>query len=127
MLRSIPQQLLHDLVTIKVCVGVDSWQKPVWQEYAVQNVHLQSTNETRKTKDNTEVVLRSVLFIDAKRSTPILDFDALAGQSQENGRMMRAIVYNAQGRQAGDYEVLVVDSVPDVPSTRIHHYELGLV
>lgn len=93
----------------------------------MQNVHLQSTNETRKTKDNTEVVLRSTLFIDAKRSAPVLDFDALAAQSQAAGRTMRAVVRNAQGQQVGDYEVLVVDSVPDVPSTRIHHYELGLV
>lgn len=127
MLRSIPQQLLHDSVTVKVCTGVDDWQNPTWQEYAVRNVHLQATNEVRKTATNTEVVLRSILFVDAKRSRPALDYDALAAQSQAAGRAMRAVVFNAQGQQVGDYEVLVVDSVPDVPSTRTHHYELGLV
>lgn len=127
MLRPIPQQLLHDSLTVKVCTGVDAWQKPTWQDYEVSNVHLQSTNEVRKTATNTEVVLRSILFVDAKRSAPALDYDALAAQSQAAGRTMRAIVRNAQGQQVGNYEVLVVDSVPDVPSTRIHHYELGLV
>lgn len=127
MLRSIPQQLLHDSVTVKVCTGVDDWQNPTWKEYAVRNVHLQATNEVRKTATNTEVVLRSILFVDAKRSRPALDYDALAAQSQAAGRTMRAIVSNAQGQQVGDYEVLVVDSVPGAPSTRTHHYELGLV
>lgn len=127
MLRPIPQQLLGYLVTLKVCTGVDAWQTPTWQEHTVQRVHLQGTNEVRKTTNNTEVVLRSILFVDAVRSTPRLDYDALAAQSQAAGRPMRAVVSDAQGHQVGDYEVLTVDSVPDVPSNRIHHWELGLV
>lgn len=127
MLRSVPQQLLGYLVIFKVCTGVDVWQAPTWQEYTVQRVHLQGTNEVKKTATNTEVVLRSILFVDAVRSTPHLDYDALAIQSQAAGRPMRALVSDAQGHQVGDYEVLVVDSVPDVPSNRIHHWELGLV
>jgi exosome complex RNA-binding protein Rrp42 (RNase PH superfamily) len=64
MLRPIPRALLVDIATIKVCTGLDMWQKPTFQEYTVSNVHIQSTNEVKKTKENTEVVLRSVLFID---------------------------------------------------------------
>lgn len=127
MLRPIPQQLLRDLVTIKVCTGMDAWQNPTWEEYQVSNVHLQNTNEVKKTTNNTEVVLRSVLFVDVVRSAPSLDYAALVEQSEAAGKPLRAIVTNALGQVAGDFEVLTVDLVPDVPSNRVHHIELGLV
>ena len=127
MLRPIPQSLLGDMMTLMVCTGMDAWQNPVWQEYQVKHVHLQNTNEVRKSKENTEVVLRSVLFIDGRLSSPILDYDTLAEQSQAAGKAMRAVVYGATGQKYGDYEVLTVDPGPDYPATRVHHIELGLV
>ena len=114
-------------MTIKVCTGVDAWQKPTWQETTVRNVHIQNTNEVRKSTNNTEVVLRSVLFIDGRRSLPRLDYDALAMQSEAAGRPMRAVVYNYKGRRLGEYEVLTVNTEPNVPDTEPHHVELGLV
>lgn len=127
MLRPIPQSLLGDMMTLKVCTGIDRWQKATWQEYKVNNVHLQNTNEVKKTKENTEVVLRSVLFIDGVRSRPALDYDTLAEQSQKAGKSLRCEVFNSQGQKYGEYEVLTVDPVPDYPATRVHHIELGLV
>lgn len=127
MLRPIPQSLLGDMMTLKVCVGMDAWQNPSWQKYTVQNVHIQNTNEVKKTKENTEVVLRSILFIDSRRSTPSLDYDSLAEQSQKAGKPLRCVVFNSRGQKYGEYEVLTVDPVPDVPATRIHHIELELV
>lgn len=127
MLGPIPQSLLVDSVTIKVCNSVDVWQNPTWDEYQVSNVHLQDTNEVRKTKENTEVLLRSILFIDAQNSTPELDYRALASQSEASGKPMRAIVSSANGTVTGDFEVLVVDVIPNVPATGVHHVELGMV
>lgn len=127
MLPSIPQSLLGDIAIIKVCTGVDMWQNAEWQPYTVNNVHLQNTNEVKKSKDNTEVVLRSMLFIDGRLSQPVLDYDLLAEQSQKAGKPLRCEVYNSQGQKYGEYEVLTVDPVPDVPATRVHHIELGLV
>ena len=127
MLRPIPERMLGNVVTVKVCIGVDEWQNPSWQDTTVKKVHLQNTNEVKKAKDNTEVVLRSVLFIDSVRSFPHLDYDALAVQSEEAGRPMRAVVFTSDGTKVGDYEVKIVDTVPDVPATRVHHVELGLV
>lgn len=127
MLRPIPSRLLRDLVTIKVCTGMDAWQKPEWDDYIVSNVHLQNSNEIRKTKDNTEVVLRAILFIDSVRSFPSLDYGTLMEQSEEAGKPMRCVVQDASGNISGDFEVILVDLVPDVPATRIHHVELGLV
>lgn len=127
MLRPIPSQLLRDSMTLNVCTGVDAWQKPTWQPYEVQNVHIQNTNETKKTADNTEVVLRAVIFVDTVRSTPTLDYEALCQQSQAVGKPMRATVQDANGNDLGDFEILTVDPVPDVPDTRVHHIELGCV
>ena len=127
MLRPIPQSLLGDIATIKVCSGVDVWQNPSWQTYTVNNVHLQNTNEVKKSKDNTEVVLRATLFIDSILSQPNLDYAALVDQSEAAGKPMRCVVTDSNGNETGDFEVLIVDLVPDVPATRVHHIELGLV
>lgn len=127
MLRSIPQQLLRDSATIKVCTGMDVWQNPTWEETTVNNVHLQNANETKKTVNNTEVVLQSTLFVDGRRSLPVLDYGALVEQSQANGKPLRATVYNASGVKLGDYEILTVDCVTDIPADKIHHIELGMV
>lgn len=127
MLRPIPPRPLRDLVTIKVCTGMDAWQNPDWDDYIVSNVHLQNSNEVRKSKDNTEVVLRAILFIDSVRSVPALDYGALMDQSEAAGKPMRCIVQDASGNISGDFEVILVDIVPDVPANRIHHVELGLV
>ena len=127
MLRPIPRQLLTGTEIIKVCIGVDAWQKPAWELHPVRNVHLQNTNEVKKSKDNTEIVLRSVLFIDGIQSTPRLDYDTLMKQSEASGKPLSVEVVNAAGTNVGEYEVITCDSVPDVPATRIHHIELGLV
>ncbi len=127
MLRPIPQSLLGDIATIKMCAGIDRYQHAIWDETVVQHVHLQNTNEVKKTRDNTEVVLRSVLFIDGRLSSPALDYDALASTSLQNGKPLRCEVRNAGGQKYGEFEVLTVDPVPDVPAKRVHHIELGLV
>lgn len=127
MLRPIPSRLLRDSMTLNVCTGVDAWQKPTWQSYQVQNIHIQNTNEIKKTADNTEVVLRAVIFVDTVRSTPALDYETLCRQSLAAGKPMRATVRNFQGQTLGNYEILTVDPVPDVPDTRVHHIELGCV
>lgn len=127
MLRPIPARLLRDSLTLQVCTGVDVWQKPTWQEYAVTGVHVQNTNEVKKTTSNTEVVLRSVIFVDTVRSQPVLDYQALCDQSQAAGKPMRCTAQDANGNPLGDFEILTVDPVPDVPDTRVHHIELGCV
>jgi hypothetical protein len=48
-------------------------------------------------------------------------------ESLINGDTMRAIVYDANGAEDGDYAVLVVDDLPNVPANTRHHWELGLI
>ena len=77
MLRPIPAQILKSTATVKVCTGVDMYQNQTYDEYTVKRVHLQPTNEVRKAQTDTEAVLRSILFVDARISTPALDWCAL--------------------------------------------------
>ena len=126
-LAPIPGRMLHDTVVFKVPTGMDRYQNKTYEEYTVNHVHLQSSSDIVKGPANTEVILRGVLFVDARRSTPVLDLYALQKQALEVGDTMRAVVTDASGTEVGDYAVLVVDDLPDVPATRRHHWELGLV
>lgn len=126
-LSPIPSRMLHDRVVLKVVTGQDRYQNKTYEEYTVNNVHLQSNSDTIKKANDTEVQLKGILFVDARRSLPVYDLNALQDESLKNGDTMRAVVYDASGNCAGDYAVLVVDSLPDVPATRVHHWELGLI
>lgn len=127
MLKPIPARMLKDTVVLKVPTGNDRWGHETFEEYTINNVHLQSDNVTKLSNNNTEVTLTGVLFIDGTRSVPRYDIDGLQLQAHNTGSTMRAIVYNASGNMVGDFRVLVVDGLPDVPATRVHHWELGLV
>lgn len=126
-LAPIPSRMLHDTAVLKVVTGMDRYQQKTYDEYTINNVHLQSNSDTVKRADDTEVQLKGTLFVDARRSLPALDLNALQQTSLANGDTMRVTVTDASGNNAGDYAVLVVDSLPDVPATRVHHYELGLI
>ena len=120
MLKPIPSKVLRSTATVKVCNGVDRYQNQTYTEYAVKKVHLQPTNEIRKTQDNTDIVLRSVLFVDAKTSTPFLDWCDLLQQAHTKLGDMRVIV------RGQEYTVLSVDALRD-DTDNLHHYEVGLV
>ena len=127
MLAPIPSRMLHDTATFKVCTGMDRYQNKTYKDITVSNVHLQSSNDVYKRANDTEVQLKGVLFVDARKSTPIIDLYDLQQESLLNGDTMRCIVSNADGSEVGDYAVLVVDDLPDVPANRRHHWELSLI
>lgn len=120
MLKPIPSRILKSTATVKVCSGVDRYQKPTYTDYIVSKVHLQPTNEIRKTQDNTDCVLRSVLFVDAKTSTPKLDWCDLLRQAHTKKGDMRVIVRGVE------YTVMAVDELRDDTDT-LHHWEVSLV
>ena len=120
MLRPIAAQILKSTATVSVCSGVDMYQNQTYTQYTVKRVHLQPTNEIRKTTSNTEAVLRSILFVDAKTSTPVLDWCALLRQAHDNDGDMRITVRGV------DYTVLTVDELRD-DTDILHHWEVGLV
>lgn len=109
-----------DVATLNVVTGIDQWQKQTTQQYNLTKVHMQNTNEVRRTAENTEVVLRSILFYDCRLSRPQLNIWELNNQSLQSGARM-SIVYQGQ-----TYTVQTCDLVPN-DNGQPHHYELGLV
>lgn len=120
MLKPIPSKILKSTATVKVCTGVDRYQNQTYAEYTVKKVHLQPTNEIRKTPSNTDCTLRSILFVDARISTPKLDWDGLFTSAHQIAGDMRVIVRGVE------YTVVLVDSLMDDTDV-LHHYEVCLV
>lgn len=121
MLTPIPARILKHTVVFHVCTGVDVWQNPTVTDLTVSKVVMQPTHETRKTTTNTEVVLRSLLFIDARRSSPSnLDVQALQQTSEANGLPL-TLTFGGN-----TYTVLTVDTLYDDEGV-YHHAEVGLV
>lgn len=119
MLKPIPSKILKTAATVKVCNGVDRYQNQTYTEYALKRVHLQPTNEIRKTQDNTEINLRSILFVDARTSTPHLDWCALLQTAHTNFGDIRVVIRSVE------YTVISVDELRDDTDT-LHHYEISL-
>jgi hypothetical protein len=120
MLKPIPAKIMRSTATVEACTGVDRYQNPTYQTYTVKNVHLQPTNEARKTTDNTECTLRSILFVDKTHSKPDLDWDALFTTAHNIGGDVKVTVRGIL------YTVYSIDALRD-DTDLFHHYEIGLV
>ena len=110
---------MRSTATVKACTGLDRYQNQTFTEYTVKNVHLQPTNEIRKTADNTDYTLRSVLFVDRKHSTPTLDWWQLFEAAHNMGGDLKVIV------RGEEYTVFSVDELRD-DTDSFHHWEIGL-
>ena len=119
MLRPIPARILRSTATVKSCTGVDLYQNQTYATYTVQNVHLQPTERIVKSKDNTDQQLTSILFVDARRSTPALDWHKLLQTSHDHGGDLRVIIRGVE------YTAASVDGLRD-DTDRLHHWEIGL-
>jgi predicted regulator of amino acid metabolism with ACT domain len=118
--------MLKDKAVFHVPVSIDEYQKAVFEDFEVSHVHIQNSNAVKHTASNEEVVLSAILFVDSRRSTPVYDYMAMMAQAEAVGHEMTVTVIEASGNSA-EYTVTIVDAVPDVPATRTHHTEIGLV
>ena len=119
MLRPIPSKIMQSTIKVKTPTGLDRYQNPTYSEQTVKKVHIQPTNEIRKTADNTERTLRSILFVDKKHSTPTLDWWGLFASAHASGGDMKVVVREVE------YTVFSVDELRDDTDT-FHHWEIGL-
>lgn len=120
MLRPIPANILTHTATLHECTGVDVWQNPTFKDTTLTRINVQPVHNTVMTKDNTEVALTSVAFIDARLSRPSgYDYQAAQDRSEASGAPLE-LIYN--GRR---YTVLTVDTLCD-DTGAYHHTELGL-
>lgn len=120
MLKPIPAKIMRTTATVKACTILDRYQNQVYTTHTVKNVHLQPTNEIRKTQDNTDHTLRSILFVDKKHSKPELDWEQIFSDAHAIGGDVRVIV------RGTEYTVFSIDALRD-DTDNFHHYEIGLV
>ena len=118
MLKPIPGKIMRTTVTVKACTGVDFYQKQTFETYTIRHVHVQPTNEIRKTADNTDCVLRSILFADRQHSTP-LDWESVFKTAHEKGGDVFVTC------REETYTVFTVDALQD-DTDQFHHWEIGL-
>lgn len=119
MLPPIPSRILRSTATVKVCNGTDMYQNQTYQTYTVNHVHLQPEQRIVKSTNNTDQQLVGVLYVDARHSTPTLNWRELLQTAHDNGGDMRVIVRGVE------YTVLECDGLRD-DTDRLHHWEIGL-
>ena len=119
MLRPIPAKIMRSTATVKACTGVDRYQNQTFTEYTLNKVHLQPTNELRKTAVNTSNVLKAVLFVDKRHSTPSIDWNSLFLTAQSIAGDIKVTVHGIE------YTVFSVDELRD-DTDCFHHWEIGL-
>lgn len=121
MLKPIPSKILKHTVTLNICEGVDRYQSPTFAQQEIRHCVMQPTNETRRTTSNTEVVLRGLMFADARRTQPVgYDFEAAKNTSEAAGYPL-TLTFNGQ-----EFTVETVETLYD-DEGYLHHYELGLI
>lgn len=126
MLAPIPSVLLTSKAVFHLPVSMDDYQKPVYEDIEVSHVHIQNGNQLKPSAQNEQYTLKAILFVDGRRSTPNLDYMSLMAASEAVGAAMTVRVIEPSGVEA-NYTIEYVDALPDVPATRTHHYEIGLV
>lgn len=110
---------MRSTATVKCCTGTDRYQNQTYETYTVKKVHLQPTNELKKTATNTSNVLRAILFADRRHSTPNLNWLNLFQTAQ---RFAGDIKITVRGIE---YTVFSVDELMD-DTDCFHHWEIGL-
>lgn len=121
MVKPIPARILTHNITLKVCEGVDAYQAPLYRDVPVRKVCMQPNSRTVIGKENTEVTLTGVCFVDARNSAPAgLDVEGLKRESELNGHEMM-LVFNGIPRR-----VALVQTCYD-DTGAYHHSEIEVV
>ena len=120
MLRPIPARILRSTATVKYCSFVDEYQNQSYTEETVERVHLQPCDKVVKTVTNTDYKLTGILFVDARISTPQIDWRQYFAIAHENGGDMRVVIRDIE------YTVVSVDELRD-DTDQLHHWEIGVV
>lgn len=120
MLRPIPSRILRSTATVTVCNGTDVYQNQTYTTYTVKRVHLQPEERIVKSRTNTDQQLTGTLFVDARISSPALDWRALLESAHNVGGDMRVTVRGVT------YTVATADGLRD-DTDQLHHWEIGLI
>lgn len=109
-MKPIPLSALCHSVALLSGITTDRFQnETVGSETTIRNVRVSPSSKRISTKDNTQVTLSALLFVDMQHSKPIVSFS-------EADR----IVF-----QGTSYRIVEIKPVYDF--NQIHHYEIGLI
>ena len=120
MARKPPPYIYGHDVTLRVCVGVDLFQNPLWEDHEISGVNLQASSGTVLTALNVDASKRSLMFVDSLYSSPQLDWLKLKRESENAGKRMQIVHGDAV------YNVEAVDRIED-QFCRLDHWEVELV
>ena len=118
-MRPIPTQMLIHVADILTPISVDEYHKAQYSKTRVRRVCLQTASDTGKSATNTTVQRKATLFVDARLSTPRVDWFAEKAKADNVGGDMKVIWAGYQYTVA-DIQVLLDDH------GHVHHYEMGL-
>jgi len=119
-MQPIPYKLLVHSATLTVPSARDLDGNNTVTTYSLSKVVVQPVTQTRRAADNTLVELSGIVFYDAKRSLPALDFSALKRTADTYGGRMQ-ITHASNVYTVGGVDIVYA------PDGSVHHYELLLV
>lgn len=88
MVRKPPKHVYGMECTFHVASDIDKWSAVQWTDYAINGVNVQPAHDTTRTKDNTEVSVKAVIFIDSAYSNPFYSLLTLQKESESHGHQM---------------------------------------
>ena len=119
-MRKPPKHVYSHTITLKQCSGIDVWRTPTFTETTITGVNVQPSHDTTRTKDNTEVQMQAIVFIDSLYSQPFIDMVNAQDTSEANGHLM-VIRFGSH-----DYSVAKVETLYD-EFGRLDHYEVDCI
>ena len=119
-MRKPPKHIYGMTVTFHVATGIDRWSAVTWTDYTITGVNVQPSHDTARTKDNTEVSMKAIIFIDSAYSNPFLSLVALQHQSESAGHQMK-VTFGSD-----EMTVAAVEPIWD-EFCKLDHYEVGCI
>lgn len=95
------------------------YQNQTYTTYTIKRVHIQPTEKIVKGVTNTDQQLNAVLFVDARISSPAIDWRALLESAHNLGGDMRVTIRGIT------YTVASADGLRD-DTDRLHHWEIWM-
>lgn len=107
-------------VTFHVATGIDRWSAVTWADYPIAGVNVQPSHDTARTKDNTEVSMKAIIFIDSAYSNPFLSLVALQDESEAHGHQMK-VTFGSENMTVASIEPIYDEYC------RLDHFEVGCI
>lgn len=112
MARPLPKRWLIHSIAYEAFKGIDSWDNPIYDKpITIDNVRFDDSTVFSRDSTQSKIVAEAVVFIDAKHSTPKVDF-----------KEQSKITFNGK-----DYILKKVIPCYHPTKNKIRHFELEVI